>query len=130
MFFCCSDWLTVPEEEPAFWGLSQTCRTSGLRNIIFVILMCFHLTNLFGDEKFNWLPSKWLMKFCIFRGTQIFLSNHNFQFFSSANLFLEGSALNFSYPKNYQMKAGQKNPNMILQTLGLVQVCLCQYCAQ
>ena len=25
MFFCCSDWLTVPEEGPAFWGLSQTC---------------------------------------------------------------------------------------------------------
>ena len=26
--------------------------------IIFAILTCFHLTNFFGEEKINWLPSK------------------------------------------------------------------------
>jgi hypothetical protein len=33
-------------------------KTSGVCNIVFVILTCFHLTNLFGEEKFSWLPSK------------------------------------------------------------------------
>ena len=71
-----------------FW---QSIKLAEDLNIIFVILTCFHLTNLVGEEKFSWM-----IKICIFRGTQIFSSNRNFQFFSSATLFLEGSALSSS----------------------------------
>ena len=33
-------------------------QTAQQLNIIFVILTCFNLTNLFGEEKIRWLPSK------------------------------------------------------------------------
>ena len=33
-------------------------KTSGVCNIIFVILTCFHATIFFGEEKFSWLASK------------------------------------------------------------------------
>ena len=52
-------------------------------NIILVILTCFHLT-IFLEKKNSagcLLKTKWLIKICIFRGTQIFSSNYNVQFF-------------------------------------------------
>ena len=68
----------------------------------------------FGEEKFSALPSK----NNVADQKKLVQSGK----FSSATLFLEGSALNFSSPKkNLQMKAGQ-NTNMTLQkTSGFVQ---------
>ena len=39
-------------------SISGKTKTSGLCNIIFVILICFHFTNFLWYEKFSWLPSK------------------------------------------------------------------------
>ena len=41
-------------------GVIREGQSAQQLNIIFVILTCFNLTNLFGEEKIRWLPSmKW-----------------------------------------------------------------------
>jgi hypothetical protein len=45
-----------------------------------ILLTCIHLTNFFEEEKFSLLPSKNKVPDKIFRGAQIFSSNHKFQF--------------------------------------------------
>ena len=77
----------------------------GLCNITFVILICFHLTIFFGEEKFCLLPS-----------------NENplltsFFSVSSTTMFLEGNALNFSSPEIFVKWKHVKITNMIIQRL-------------
>jgi hypothetical protein len=56
------------------------------------------------------------------------ICHFNTSFFSSATLFLVGSAVNLSSPKKIcQMKAGQNNKYDITKTLDLVQVWLKMY---
>ena len=89
-------------------------KTWGLYNIIFVILICFHLTNFFEEEKFSALPSRnkvadektehcnLMKKFvCLWKCK-----------FSSGTLLLQGGRLNFSSPKKWKQV---KITSMILQ---------------
>ena len=80
--------------------------TWGLCNIIFVILIWFHLTNFFGEEKFRWLPSKNKVA-----DENLHFQRHNkilvklqYSVFSSTTLFLEGNQLIFSSPNESRSK--------------------------
>ena len=53
------------------------------------------------------------MKIGIFRGTQIFMSNYNIQFFINHFIFRRQHAEFFLYKKIHQMKAGQDKIDLI-----------------
>ena len=86
-------------------------KTSGLCNVIFVILTCFHL------EKKN--PAGCLLK--TKRHTDLVVKLKCLVF-SSATLFLDGSKLIFLFQKNCLMKAGQNNKYDITKIWSLLQV--------
>ena len=76
-----------------------TSKTSGLCNVIFIILSCFHLTKFFREEEFSWLlrlPSKNKVadELLYFKRHTHFLVKLQCSVLSSASLFLEGSQLN------------------------------------
>ena len=72
-----------------------------LCNIIFVILTCFHLTNFLENKNSAGclLKTKWQRRSNFLVKLQWSVLELWTSVFSSATLFLEGSALNFLYPK-------------------------------
>ena len=81
--------------------------------ISYLLFQTAFIWRIFFLEKKNsvacLLKIKWLIKICIFRGTQIFLSNYNAQFFISHFVFKRQWAEFFLSKKKSSIKAGQNN---------------------
>ena len=55
----CRIWVTTMFAELWQKPVYAPCKPAqDLSNLVFGILTCFHLTNIFGEEKFIWLPPK------------------------------------------------------------------------
>ena len=95
---------------------SNMHNNSGLCSMIFIILICFCLTNFLENKNSaGCLKSQLLMEICTFQRQTNFLVKLQCSVFSSATLFLESSQLNFFFSKKFVNRKQFTITNMMLQ---------------